>query len=180
MVNAWWVKKGGCTGCVREGIVPTATHPRHLLSRRNTIAHVLPNNRNRKALPVISYSISSSFPLPGLSTTVPEQWRRVGADILLGESMLHPTNVTERPQSLHKPLHHWWSSWRSGRVRAQMGHLSHSCSNTQQVTLLVFSVSFLAAPSLCVCTYVCVYVGRESYWCFLELLHFLLCFFLFS
>lgn len=34
-----------------------------------------------------------------------------------------------------KLLHHWWSPWGSGRIRAQMGLLSHSCSNTQRVTV---------------------------------------------
>ncbi|KAK4817687.1 hypothetical protein QYF61_025779 [Mycteria americana] len=68
------------------------------------MAHVLPNNWNRKALPIISYSISSSFPLPGLGTTAPEQWGHAGADILPGESMLRPAEVTGRPQSLHKPF----------------------------------------------------------------------------
>lgn len=41
-----------------------------------------------------------------------------------------------------------------------MGLLSHSCSNTQRVTVLVFIVSLLATPSLCV--YVCVCVRREG------------------
>lgn len=68
------------------------------------MAHVLPNNCNRKALPIISYSISSSFPLSGLGAAAPEQWGRVDVDILPGESMLHPTKVTGGLQSLHKPF----------------------------------------------------------------------------
>lgn len=82
--------------------MPAATNSRHVLSRSDTMAQALPNNRNRKALPVISYSISSPFPLPGLGATAAELWGH--ADILLGESMLHPTEVTVRPQSLHKPF----------------------------------------------------------------------------
>jgi len=62
----------GCIGCVRESIVPTAMHSRHILSRSDTMAHVLPNNCNRKALPIMSYSISSPFPLSRLGTTAPE------------------------------------------------------------------------------------------------------------
>lgn len=63
----------GWTECVTEGVLPLATRLRYILSRGDIMAHVLPNNCDRKALPSISYSISSSFPLPRLSTTALEQ-----------------------------------------------------------------------------------------------------------
>lgn len=107
-----------------------------------------------------SHSISSSFPLLRLGTTVPEQWGHACADILLGESMLHPPRSQAGLSHRTNFLHHWWSLWRSGRVKAQMGLLSHSCSNTQRVTLLVFIASLLATRSLCV--YVCVCVSTEG------------------
>lgn len=79
-----------CAGCVREGIVPTATYSRYILSRSDTMAYVLPNNCNRKALPIISYSISSSFPLPGLGTTAPEQWGRAWCEYPAGRVHVTP------------------------------------------------------------------------------------------
>lgn len=92
------------TECMTEGALPLAARLRYILSRGDIMAHVLPNNCDRKALPSISYSISSSFPLPRLGTTALEQCGLAGVDFLLGGSVLHPTKVTGRSLSLHKPL----------------------------------------------------------------------------
>lgn len=141
--------------------MPAASHSRHILSRSDTMAHVLPNNCNRKALPIISYSISSSFPLTRLGTTAPEQWGHAGADILPGESMLRPAKVTGRPQSLHKPF--------APLMEPLKVRWGHSTDGTPIPFLFKHSAGdFLSFQrqsfgySLLVCVYVCVCVCREG------------------
>lgn len=148
----------GCAQCVREGIVPTATHSRYILSRSDTMARTPPDNCNRKALPIISHSLSPSFPLPGLGTTAREQWEHAHVDILPGQLMLCPTKVTGKAPALPQTFcttggvpegqagsEHRWGSYPIP-VQTPSGWLS------------VCSFGLLAALSLCL-SMCCV--GRE-------------------
>lgn len=140
----------GCTGCVREGIMPTATHSSYILSRSHTRAHALPDNCNRKALPITSHSISPSFPLPRLGTTAWEQWEHAHVDILSGQLMLCPTMVTGKTSATPQTF------CITGGVPEGQAGSEHRWGSypipvqTPSRWLLVFSFGLLAAPSLCV------------------------------
>lgn len=148
----------GCAQCVRESIVPTATHSSYILSRSDTMACAPPDDCNRKAPPNISHSLSPSFPLPGLGTTAREQWEHAHVDILPGQLMLCPTKVTGKAPALPQTF------CTTGEVPEGQAGSEHRWGSypipvqTPSGWLSVCSFGLLAALSLCL-SMCCV--GRE-------------------
>lgn len=170
----WWGRRGVCGVCERRHCAHCNSFKLHFVQKSRY--GPCPSRQLQQESPAHHLSLNFSFlPSPHVGQHYP---RAVGTS-----SWGYPARTAHAvPHQGHREdishstnlLHHWWSPWGSGRVRAQMGLLSHSCSNIQQVTV---SFQFWSFGSIPVCLSMC-HVCREGVMLmFFRTTHFLALFF---
>lgn len=128
----WWGRRGLCWLC--EALCPLQLIQSTFCPEVTLWPMLFQTIATGKPCP----SSLTLFLLPFFSldwAPLPESSRNMLMGISCQDSSCYASRSQEDISHFTKLLHHWWSPWGSGRVRAQVGLLSHSCSNTQRVTL---------------------------------------------